>query len=78
MLQYFPMARLDPGDARPATFLQLGRLGDAVVAVSFLQAVRRACPALRMRLVQSASCRGLDDSMLPGLFEPGHPNESWR
>jgi ADP-heptose:LPS heptosyltransferase len=47
-------------DLRSVTAVLLGRLGDAITATPWLDAVKRRYPQARLRLVLSASCRGLD------------------
>lgn len=53
------MLKLDGAGPGPITCVLLGRLGDTVVATPFLRAVRARYPKRELRLVLSASCKGL-------------------
>lgn len=62
MLLYFPQM---PGLER-ITCVLLGRIGDAITATPFFDAVRARYPDAQLRFVLSSSCRGLSGLIAPG------------
>jgi ADP-heptose:LPS heptosyltransferase len=52
------------------TYVLLGRVGDALMATSFMDALRRRYPKARYRFVGSAACAGLAGTPMHRLVEP--------